>query len=215
VKIYTASWFARLPASIQRIGISRGTPRNIGAGYFRLMELAPGPWFKSVTAAEYLARFNAQLTDLDPHRIRERFEQLGGGRDVALLCYENARDIHHGKTWCHRCMVGQWLNDTVAAGVEEYGFPDLDPWASFRSQHTPPPRYGEAGSRPAPPAEPLLIDPWLGRKAADIDGVTWTVIGRSEQFPDQAEIASDSTGEIRVISRHVLEKRFGENAVLL
>ena len=43
MKIYTSSWFTNLPDTIQKIGVSRGTPRGYKAGYRKMPELAPGP----------------------------------------------------------------------------------------------------------------------------------------------------------------------------
>jgi hypothetical protein len=39
------------------------------AGYRRLSELAPGPWFNSVSPLEYHKRFMAQLNALDAAAI--------------------------------------------------------------------------------------------------------------------------------------------------
>ena len=52
-QIKTASWFDKLPDDHMRIGISRGVPRNLSAGYRVFRKLAPGPWFNSVSAVEY------------------------------------------------------------------------------------------------------------------------------------------------------------------
>jgi hypothetical protein len=61
MRIYTSSWFTRLPPDMLRIGISRGTPRGQPASYRRRPELAPGSWFKSVDPAEYYRWYMAQL----------------------------------------------------------------------------------------------------------------------------------------------------------
>jgi hypothetical protein len=42
-----------LPPTFRKIGISRMVPRGYPAGYRRIEELAPGPWFNSVTPLEY------------------------------------------------------------------------------------------------------------------------------------------------------------------
>jgi hypothetical protein len=85
--IWTASWFAKLPADATPVGISRGVPRG-RAGYRRLRELEPGEWFKSVPPEQYLALYREILEHLDPEapvRFRlvtpgEAVQELGGIR---------------------------------------------------------------------------------------------------------------------------------------
>jgi hypothetical protein len=117
MKIYTSSWSTKLPAEIQKIGISRGTPRRYPAGYRRMPELAPGPWFNSVTPAEYHRRFMAQLGALDARAVLQKLHDLGAGRDMALLCYEAP---HDPKAWCHRGQVSGWLKDELDLDVFEF-----------------------------------------------------------------------------------------------
>lgn len=50
--IKTASWATKLPDDHLRVGISRGTPRRLPAGYRVFRSLAPGPWFNSVGIEE-------------------------------------------------------------------------------------------------------------------------------------------------------------------
>jgi hypothetical protein len=118
MKIYTSSWSTKLPAEIQKIGISRGTPRGYPAGYRKMPELAPGPWFNSVSPAEYHCRFMHQLSGLNAHDIERKLHILGGGRDVALLCYEAPNDP---TAWCHRGQVSGWLKDQLKIDVFEFG----------------------------------------------------------------------------------------------
>lgn len=121
MKIWTSSWFVSLPDTIQKIGISRGTPRGYPAGYRKMPELAPGPWFNSVSPEEYDRRFMAQLAALDPNTILAKIDQLAGGKDVALLCYE---DPKKPDDWCHRGQVSAWLKDKLGVLVFEYGMED-------------------------------------------------------------------------------------------
>jgi hypothetical protein len=118
MKIYTSSWSTRLPPEIQKIGISRGTPRGYPAGYRRMIELAPGPWFNSVTPAEYHRRFMDQLGALDARAVLAKLHELGTGRDVALLCYEAPSKP---ADWCHRGHVAAWLHDQLGIEVFEFG----------------------------------------------------------------------------------------------
>jgi hypothetical protein len=118
MKIYTSSWATKLPFGMQKIGISRGTPRGYPAGYRRMPELAPGPWFNSVSPAEYHRLFMAQLAALDAKTIVSKIEALGGGKDVALLCYEAPS---RAADWCHRGQVSGWLKDQLGIEVFEFG----------------------------------------------------------------------------------------------
>jgi len=118
MKIYTSSWSTTLPPAIQKIGISRGTPRGYPAGYRRMPELAPGPWFNSVSPGEYHRLFMAQLAALDARAVLGKMHDLGAGHDVALLCFEAPADP---QAWCHRGQVAGWLHDKLAIEVCEFG----------------------------------------------------------------------------------------------
>lgn len=121
MKIYTSSWFTKLPPEIQKIGISRGTPRGYPAGYRKMPELAPGPYFKTATPAEYHCQFMYGLEGLDPEEVVDKIRRLSAGRDVALLCYESPTDP---AAWCHRGQVSGWLHDTLKIEVFEHGCED-------------------------------------------------------------------------------------------
>ena len=118
MRILTSSWFADLPPTVQKVGISRGVPRRYPVGYRRMTELQPGPWFHSVGADEYRRRFMTQLHHLDAGAVVAKLEELGGGRDVALLCYERPDD---SAAWCHRGLVAAWLHDELGLDVREFG----------------------------------------------------------------------------------------------
>jgi Active DUF488-N3 subclade len=118
VRIYTSSWFAPLPPTVVKVGISRGVPRRYPAGYRRLTELQPGPWFASVSPDEYRRRYLDQLHDLDADGVVAKLTEFGRGRDVALLCYERPQDA---AAWCHRGLVAAWLWDEIGLDVREYG----------------------------------------------------------------------------------------------
>jgi hypothetical protein len=121
MQIFTSSWFTTLPPTIQKIGISRGTPRGYPAGYRRMPELAPGPWFNSVTPAEYHRLYMAQLAALDAQAVLQKLHQLAGNRDVALLCFEAPTKP---EAWCHRGQVAGWLHDQLGLEVFEFGLED-------------------------------------------------------------------------------------------
>ena len=87
--IKTASWATKLPDDHLRVGISRGVPRRLPAGYRVYRALAPGPWFNSVGIEEYYHLYRTEiLGPLDPRLIADALLALGNGRVPVLLCYE-------------------------------------------------------------------------------------------------------------------------------
>jgi hypothetical protein len=130
-KIATASWRTLLPRSASPVGISRGTPRRI-AGYHRIRALEPGNWFRSVSPARYIELYNEILDRLEPTEIYDRL--IAFGDYPVLLCWELACDCHSGKTFCHRHLVAQWLEDRLCIHVEEVDYPALDRFAFLRAQ---------------------------------------------------------------------------------
>jgi hypothetical protein len=135
ITIRTAFWFQAIPADHVRVGISRGSPRRFPAGYRLYRRLAPGPWFRSASPAEYLRLYGAQLDALDPAAVVDQLEALTGGRPAALCCYERAEEIAAGETFCHRNLVGTWLERHLPMTVEEIGAgDDWDAFAFFKKQ---------------------------------------------------------------------------------
>ena len=120
VSLVTSSWYTRLPATYARIGISRGTPRG-QKGFRMYRDLAPGPWFRSVSTEEYCCRYMAQLDKLDPRQVLDELIALAGGRLPALLCFEGPPP---DPRWCHRGLVSAWLNDVLGLRVCEFGHED-------------------------------------------------------------------------------------------
>ena len=113
----TASWSAKLPDELARIGISRGPPRG-QRGYRMYRPLMPGPWFRSVTPEEFYKRYMAQLAKLEPERVMAELSKLAEGRTPALLCFEPPPP---DPRWCHRGLVAGWLKDTLDLDVFEHG----------------------------------------------------------------------------------------------
>jgi len=136
--IWTASWSTRLPAGATAVGISRSTPRN-RAGYRRVRELEPGPWFRSVPAEIYLQRYGEILARLDPAAIRDRLFAIGPM--PVLLCYEHPADIQAGKVYCHRHLVAEWLEHQCGIQVPELDHPELDRFAHLRPLGIEAPSY--------------------------------------------------------------------------
>lgn len=102
--IYT-SYFAglkNLPADIVPIGISRYPPKWYNGISYK--KLAPTGDMLRLSIPEYHPRFEAILRALDPKQVAKEIEQLSKGKDCALICFERPGDF------CHRHMVGNWLN---------------------------------------------------------------------------------------------------------
>jgi hypothetical protein len=128
-------------AATRACHFNRGLPRHTSArgGYRRLRSLEPGPWFNSVTPARYLELYREILDRLDPAEIYDRLIAFG---DVpVMLCWEAASDCHSGKTWCHRHLIAQWLEDRLGIEVTEVGYPKLDRSAFLRKAGLPPSDY--------------------------------------------------------------------------
>ena len=54
---------------------------------------------------EFRIQFGEQLAGLDQATILKVIEDLSGGKDVALCCYEKPDEF------CHRQMVAAWLGE--------------------------------------------------------------------------------------------------------
>jgi len=115
----TGYWFGKYPEDHIKIGISRGQPRGMAAGYRLFRTLAPGSYFNSVSAEEYRTRYFIQLSELDPAKVVQDIKNLAGDRTPVLVCFE-----HPAKPadWCHRGFVSAWLHDTLRLEVPEYGY---------------------------------------------------------------------------------------------
>lgn len=138
MRIWTACWFAKLPPNHTPVRVSRWAPRG-RSGHKSLGILAPGSWFKSVSPAEYLVRYNAILDKLDAGKIRD--DLLALGPNPTMLCFESAKDIQAGKLWCHRHLAAKWLEDCLGIKIEEVDHPDLDRFALLRGLGIPTPSY--------------------------------------------------------------------------
>jgi hypothetical protein len=112
----TSSWSVELPAGYARIGISRGLPRR-QRGFRVYRALAPGPWFRSVSAKEFRNLYMAQLDELDPRQVLRDLAALAEGGIPALLCFEGPPP---DPAWCHRGLVSAWLADSLKLSVCEF-----------------------------------------------------------------------------------------------
>jgi hypothetical protein len=176
--IKTASWATKLPDDNLRVGISRGTPRRLPAGYRVYRALAPGPWFNSVGIEEYYHLYRTEiLGPLDPRLIADALLALGNGRVPVLLCYEQP---DRGQ-WCHRAMAAEWLAEVLGATVPEFGYESLP-------QHEHPLMPPQLRRR-LPSTEPGDVSPFVGRTAT-IAGELHRVVGPDPERPGSAIIAA-------------------------
>jgi hypothetical protein len=138
ISMKTASYFTYTGPG--RIGISRGVPRGIPAGYRMFRALAPGPWFRSVDATEYCWRYRREILDrLDPQETWDRLHELAGGQEPVLLCWE--RPPFTRETWCHRRLVSEFFERELSVEVPEHEAPSqrvedylgLRPFGSFEA----------------------------------------------------------------------------------
>jgi len=113
----TASFYTY--AGPGRISIARFAPRGVAAGFRVYKPLAPGPWFNSVDERRYRELYFAQLAKLDAATVVQQLEALAAGHEPTLLCYEMPSDIAAGKTFCHRHMVAEWLQQRLGLVVAE------------------------------------------------------------------------------------------------
>lgn len=120
MKVYT-SYFgnsAKLSkAGVVVVGITLYPPKWF-YGY-NLREVAPTPQIFAISNQPdevYNPRFRREvLAKVDPKAFYEKLKQIGGGRDVALCCYEKPDDK------CHRFLVAEWLEQNLGIEVPEFG----------------------------------------------------------------------------------------------
>ncbi|MER9375968.1 hypothetical protein [Mesorhizobium sp. M0491] len=194
MRIFTSSWFHSLPSTIQKIGVSRGTPRGYAAGYRKMPELAPGPWFKTANERDYKQLYFESLAKLDPGRIVAKMHDLSAGKDCALLCYEAPTD----NQYCHRAYISVWLKEKLGVEVFEYSLESQG--CAWRHPKLP------SQYRQRDEAQPLQVAPYVGAVAPDAQGRLWTVIGINPEQVDQALVRSGEDN--RSISVDVLQSRF-------
>jgi len=116
----TSSWYTPLPDDYKVIGISRGTPRRRPGGYRLYRALAPGSWFNSVDAEEFVRRYQSEiLGNLDPQRVWDDLHQIADGKEPVLVCFEKPCT----GSWCHRALVAGWFVNMLGMEVNEFGIP--------------------------------------------------------------------------------------------
>jgi hypothetical protein len=118
VQLVTSSWFTKLPDTVARIGISKGSPRG-QSGFRRYAPLVPS-FPLHVPLDAYLRLYGEQLARLDPQRVVADIAALAGDKPMAaLLCFE--RSDSPPSDWCHRGLVSQWFAETIRLDMPEWG----------------------------------------------------------------------------------------------
>lgn len=122
-KIYT-SYFGNLRKlkenDIVPISIALWRPRfYCGA---MIPELAPTKFMLSDECSMelYVKMYKEKLAHIYSGSIIKRIEEIGKGKDVALLCYEKPGDF------CHRHMFAEWFTKTTGIHVDEFVAPVVD-----------------------------------------------------------------------------------------
>lgn len=109
--IYT-SYYARARSfpNFAHIRISTSAPKWYPFQTEGIPELYPGFDLVNalktgeITEEEYTRRYEEKLARLDKTKILNKIQELAGGKDVLLLCYEKEGDF------CHRHIVAKWLD---------------------------------------------------------------------------------------------------------
>lgn len=118
MKVYT-SYFANgkklKKAGVKMVGVALYPPQ----WYYglSLKELAPTYSILNEQDVDvYTARYKREvLGRLNPNEVLRKLQEVSGGRDIALCCFEKPDDF------CHRHLLADWLNEKLNLGVEEFG----------------------------------------------------------------------------------------------
>ena len=114
MKIYTG-YYGNMKAyrGMVCVGISIGTPKWLKVDIPNCRALNPKPYMLHMEREQYTRAYNQLLKGLSPQEIVRFLEEVSGGKDVVLLCYEKPEDF------CHRQLVAEWLTRN-GVSVEEY-----------------------------------------------------------------------------------------------
>ena len=122
MKIYT-SYFAKMkkiPEDIVRISICAKAPDWYDGIQYKKVAPKYGffqEWKKNKDNSYYVEHFNSEVLDtLKAENVYSDLKELSGGKDCVLLCYEKSEDF------CHRHLVGYWLEQKLGVDVEEYDY---------------------------------------------------------------------------------------------
>lgn len=120
MKIYTSYFSAlkKLPETIVPISICGRAPEKFYGIQYKILAPKYGffqEWKKNHDNKFYIREFYKQvLAPLSAKEIYRQLENLSGGMDIVLVCYEKPGDF------CHRHLVAAWLSKELGIEVEEY-----------------------------------------------------------------------------------------------
>jgi hypothetical protein len=109
--IYTSYFASKKFDKTQSISIARKTPRNIKVPIY--LDLAPQfdlvtDYKKDHDQSKYVLRYSIEvLSKLDPQKVLQDLD------NKTLLCYEKSGEF------CHRYIVGKWLNIYTGVNIKE------------------------------------------------------------------------------------------------
>ena len=97
----------KYPADLRLVSIARFCRFWQGDTY---LDLAPLPELLRIDDPEtYAAQYRERVLDrLDPQKV---YADLGNS--AVLLCYEKWADVRQGKSFCHRRLAAQWLEENI------------------------------------------------------------------------------------------------------
>lgn len=115
-----------------KVSISRSKPRfPLKYEISRtLAQLAPnGAIFNLTDKVAFTRKYTEQLERIGFPTVLEMLKSVGYGseKDVILLCYEDITCDDPNKNWCHRTILGQWLEKH---GIEVKEYPDSNCFAN-------------------------------------------------------------------------------------
>lgn len=115
MKIYTGN-FGNIKkyreAGLTTVSIARFNRWYAGE---KLMDLAPTPAMIHDPEEVYTPKFESILQNQTPGQVFNKLENLSGGKDIVLLCYEKEGEF------CHRHLVADWLKKNLNIEVKELG----------------------------------------------------------------------------------------------
>lgn len=119
MKIYT-SYFGNMKklqaANIKPICVAVMKPRFFYGP--QMLNVAPTYYMISSKCSheQYLQMYDRILKSQKPFEVLRQIEEMGGGYDVALCCYEKFG------TFCHRHLLAKWLTEETGVEIEEFGY---------------------------------------------------------------------------------------------
>lgn len=117
MKIYT-SYFGNAKAlaknNVMIVSIACWQPRFLSVPCV-MGNVAPTPWMvKKASHEQYLDAYQQILSKIDPYNFIDTLEREGGGRDVALCCYEKPGEF------CHRHLLAEYLTKNTGVEITEF-----------------------------------------------------------------------------------------------